>query len=70
MSLVVLIPLSIGLGLIGLASFFWALRNGQFDDPEGDAWRILSPESTLPKEGNPDDKLATDTAHRHARGRL
>ena len=39
--LLVLIPVALGLGLIGLAAFFWALRDGQFDDPEGDAARIL-----------------------------
>lgn len=39
--LLVLIPLALGLGLIGLAGFFWALRNGQFDDPDGAAARIL-----------------------------
>lgn len=60
MNLIVLIPLSIGLGLIGLAAFFWALRNGQFEDPEGDAWRVLSPEFQQPKEGQPHDKLAPD----------
>lgn len=39
--LLVLIPLALGLGLISLAGFFWALRNGQFDDPDGAAARIL-----------------------------
>lgn len=38
-----LIPLSIGMGLAGLAAFFWALRSGQFSDPDGDACRILIP---------------------------
>ena len=39
--LLFLIPVAFGLGLFGLASFFWALRHGQFDDPEGAANRIL-----------------------------
>ena len=39
--LLILIPLAMGLGLLGLAAFFWALRSGQFDDPDGDAARIL-----------------------------
>lgn len=39
--LLFLIPVALGLGLFGLASFFWALRHGQFDDPEGAANRIL-----------------------------
>jgi cbb3-type cytochrome oxidase maturation protein len=39
--LIFLIPVALGLGLIGLAAFFWAMRSGQFDDPEGAASRIL-----------------------------
>lgn len=39
-----LIPIALGLGLLGLWAFFWALRNGQFDDPEGAANRILMDE--------------------------
>ena len=39
--IVYLIPIAIFLGAVGLAAFFWALRNGQFDDPDGAAERIL-----------------------------
>jgi cbb3-type cytochrome oxidase maturation protein len=39
--LLILIPLAIGLGLIGLAAFFWSLRAGQFEDLDGAANRIL-----------------------------
>ena len=37
-----LIPVSLFLGGIGLVAFFWAMRNRQFEDPEGDANRILT----------------------------
>lgn len=37
----ILLPIALGLGLLGLASFFWAMRNGQFEDPDGAATRIL-----------------------------
>ena len=40
-SLAVLMPVALFLGLTGLATFFWALRGGQFDDIEGAANRIL-----------------------------
>jgi len=40
-SLLILVPAALLLGLLGLAAFLWALRNGQFDDPEGAAGRIL-----------------------------
>jgi cbb3-type cytochrome oxidase maturation protein len=35
------IPIAIGLGLVGLASFMWTLKNGQYDDLQGAAERIL-----------------------------
>lgn len=37
-----LIPVSLLLGGIGLAAFFWAMKTRQFDDPQGDANRILT----------------------------
>jgi cbb3-type cytochrome oxidase maturation protein len=36
-----LAPFSLGLGLIALAAFVWTLRAGQYEDPQGDAARIL-----------------------------
>jgi len=39
--LAILIPVALGLGLCGLAAFFWAMRTGQFDDMDGAALRIL-----------------------------
>ena len=39
--LLILIPVALLLGLIGLGGFLWALKSGQFDDLEGAAHRIL-----------------------------
>lgn len=39
--LLLLIPAALAIGGLGLAAFFWALRHGQFEDPEGNAARIL-----------------------------
>lgn len=39
--LVVLIPIALGLGFLGLCAFVWSLRSGQFEDLEGAAERIL-----------------------------
>lgn len=39
--LLVLAPISVGLALLGLGAFWWTLRAGQYDDPLGDAARIL-----------------------------
>ena len=40
--LVFLIPMALGLGLLGLFAFMWALRNGQYTDVDGAALRVLS----------------------------
>ncbi|MXO63721.1 cbb3-type cytochrome oxidase assembly protein CcoS [Qipengyuania oceanensis] len=39
--LLYLIPIALGMGGIGLAVFFWAMRDGQFEDLDGAANRIL-----------------------------
>lgn len=49
-SLLLLIPVALFLGGMGLAAFFWALRSGQFEDPEGAAERILIDEDESPEE--------------------
>ena len=40
-SIYILLPLALLLGLGGLGVMIWALKNGQFDDLEGPAHRIL-----------------------------
>ena len=40
-NLMVLIPVALFLGLLGLGAFLWSLRAGQYDDLEGAAARIL-----------------------------
>ena len=44
--LVYLLPIALVLGLLGLGAFFWSLKSGQFDDPEGAANRILQDDET------------------------
>lgn len=39
-----LIPISLILGSVGLIAFIYTVRSNQYDDPEGDARRILSDE--------------------------
>ena len=40
--LVFLVPLALGLGLVGLLGFLWSLKSGQYDDLEGAAWRAIA----------------------------
>jgi cbb3-type cytochrome oxidase maturation protein len=41
MSLAWLIPCALGLGVLALGAFLWALRSKQFDDLEGAGWRAI-----------------------------
>ncbi len=40
--LIYLLPMALGLGLIGLFAFVWSLKNGQYDDLDGASVRVLS----------------------------
>jgi cbb3-type cytochrome oxidase maturation protein len=40
----ILIPASLFLGAIGLVAFIWTMKSRQYDDPQGDANRILTKE--------------------------
>ncbi|MCG8504295.1 MAG: cbb3-type cytochrome oxidase assembly protein CcoS [Sphingomonadales bacterium] len=53
-ALVFLIPVALGLGLIGLIAFLWALKSGQYDDLDGAANRILFDEDEEDDEKTPD----------------
>jgi len=48
--LVYLIPIALILGGLWLWGFMWALKNNQFDDPEGAAHRILLDENGEEKD--------------------
>lgn len=39
--LFMLAPMSLGLGLLALGAFLWTMRANQYEDPVGDAERIL-----------------------------
>jgi cbb3-type cytochrome oxidase maturation protein len=39
--LMMLAPMSVFLGLLGVGAFWWTVKNRQYEDPAGDAARIL-----------------------------
>ncbi|OSQ39423.1 cbb3-type cytochrome oxidase assembly protein CcoS [Thalassospira mesophila] len=55
-NLLLLIPIALFLGLLGLGAFLWALKSGQFDDMDGAANRILFDDDEnigVPKQTDP-----------------
>lgn len=46
--LIYLVPTALLLGLSGLAAFLWSLKNGQYDDVEGAAVRVLTDDDIKP----------------------
>jgi cbb3-type cytochrome oxidase maturation protein len=46
--LVILVPLAIALGGIGLTGFLWSVKNGQYDDLDGAAWRAIADDDPEP----------------------
>jgi cbb3-type cytochrome oxidase maturation protein len=36
-----LVPIAIGMGVVGLAAFMWSMRSGQYEDLDGAAERVL-----------------------------
>ena len=46
--LLVLIPVALCLGLIGLVAFLWSLNSGQYEDLDGAAERILGEDTETP----------------------
>ncbi len=39
--LIYLLPVALGLGMLGLLAFLWSLKSGQYEDLDGAAERIL-----------------------------
>lgn len=53
--LIILVPVSLILAGLGLGAFLWTLRNHQYDDLDGDAWRILLDDDTVkPRKVGPE----------------
>lgn len=56
-NLLLLIPVALFLGVVGLGAFLWALKSGQFDDLDGAAHRILFEDDSPPPPPPPPDNL-------------
>ncbi len=56
-----LLPGMLLLGIIGVAVFFWAVRNGQYDDMDGAANRVLMDDDEMdPSSSESTDQIDVD----------
>ena len=46
--LLYLVPMALGLGLLGLGGFIWSMKSGQYEDMEGASVRVLSDDDLAP----------------------
>ena len=59
-SLYLLIPLSVGLVLVVLAVFGWAVHSGQFEELEAEGERILTDDPAALDDGQPNATLGAE----------
>jgi len=65
--LYLLIPVSIALLLVAVAAFAWAVKNGQFEDMEGPAHRIILDDDNdpmIPPPPGQKNRLVADKVER------
>ncbi len=48
-NLLILIPVALFMGGLGLAAFLWSLKSGQYEDLDGAAWRALDDGNDKPE---------------------
>lgn len=67
--MIILVPLALALGLIGLCGFLWSLKSGQYDDLEGAAWRAIAdddaPAGAVAADGSEPTRQAAANASEH-----
>ncbi len=59
--LLYLIPIALTLGLAGLLAFFWASKNGQFEDLDGAPYRMLREDEKPSAMLDPNQVIASET---------
>ncbi|MDI9245723.1 cbb3-type cytochrome oxidase assembly protein CcoS [Marinobacter sp. CHS3-4] len=71
----ILVPIMLILVALGIVLFSWAVRNGQYDDLEGPAHRILydDDEDRIPEEAKQHEQktasMENDSSHRSDKDR-
>jgi len=71
--LVWLVPIALGMGVVGLIAFLWSMQSGQLEDLDGAAERVLLADAAdrpLPTQGQPGQHQLADSQTPRAAGRL
>lgn len=66
--LVLLIPIALFLGALGLVAFLWSLKSGQYSDLEGDAWRAIMDDADEEPKGEGGAEADTQDTARNRDG--
>lgn len=53
LNMALLLPIAVVMGGVGLGAFLWSMRDGQYDDMDGAAERILLDDDQNPEEEKP-----------------
>lgn len=49
-NLIILIPVALFLGALGLGAFLWSMKSGQYEDLDGASWRVLDDSDDKPDQ--------------------
>ena len=71
--LVWLVPIALGMGIVGLIAFLWSMHSGQLEDLDGAAERVLLSDAAdrpLPTQGQPGQHHLAGSGTPRPAGRL
>ena len=61
-----LVPIALGMGVVGLMAFLWSMRSGQYEDLDGAAERVLladAADAPLHQAGRNGDEAKKDPSN-------
>jgi len=61
-----LVPITLGMGVVGLLAFLWSMKSGQLEDLDGAAERVLLLEEDTPLQ-NPNTLYPTGIEERRSK---
>lgn len=59
--LYIMVPVTLALAVTALVAYIWAVRTGQFDDPESQAYRMLFDDEPAQRKSAKRDSSADET---------